>query len=157
MMVPRDIVAFFDPLPDHPEWAGLIDRGPPGRRLGRALGPDGVLAVHARYDPHAARSRRPLHCPGRTGPELERRVLEVRDRWGWGPRKIHDYLSGQGLALPSARTGGSVLRRRCYWGKIGFERLDRKGDHYAVSPHVEFPEVPPALLRGPRGFPNENQ
>jgi transposase InsO family protein len=85
--------------------------------------------------PLADRSRRPRHSPGRTDPETERRVLEVRDRWGWGPRKIHAYLTGQGESLPSARTVGAVLRR-----------------HGRTAPP---PAEPAPLQRFERGAPNE--
>jgi transposase InsO family protein len=62
-------------------------------------------------EPLTDRSRRPLRRPGRTAPQVEARALEVRDRWGWGPRKIHAYLTAAGVALPSPRTVGAVLRR----------------------------------------------
>lgn len=87
-------------------------------------------------EPPVDRPRRPHNSPGRTAGDVERRVLEVRDRWGWGPRKIHAYLAGQGVALPSARTVGSVLRR-----------------HGRAAPPP--PAEPAATQRFERGAPNE--
>jgi transposase InsO family protein len=86
-------------------------------------------------EPLDDRPRRPHRSPGRTGPEIEDRILEVRDRWGWGPRKIHAYLTAQGLALPSARTVGSVLHR-----------------HGRTAPRTAEPS---AVQRFERGAPNE--
>jgi len=57
------------------------------------------------------RSRRPHHSPGRTAEALEQAVLEVRDQFGWGPRKIRAYLNRHGLVLPSVRTLAAILHR----------------------------------------------
>jgi transposase InsO family protein len=70
----------------------------------------------ARHDaepdrPPADRSRRPHASPGRTPEEAERSVLEARDRWGWGPRKLHAVLRAEGRPAPPVRTIGAVLRR----------------------------------------------
>ncbi len=62
-------------------------------------------------EPLADRSRRPARSPGRTDLEVEARILEVRDRWGWGPRKVRAYLADRGVELPSIRTVGAVFRR----------------------------------------------
>lgn len=66
----------------------------------------------------ADRSRRPAHSPGRTDAQIERQVLAVRDRFGWGPRKIHAFLLQQAQRdavvppiLPSIRTLGAILAR----------------------------------------------
>ena len=56
-------------------------------------------------------SRRPDHSPARTCSSIEQRILEVRDRYRWGARKIHAVLSRQGLDPPSIRTVHAVLRR----------------------------------------------
>jgi transposase InsO family protein len=61
-------------------------------------------------------SRRPLGSPKRTDETIEQKILEVRQRYRWGARKIHAYLSRQGLCLPSSRTVNNILRRR---GAIG--------------------------------------
>jgi transposase InsO family protein len=70
----------------------------------------------ARFDadpdaPLADRSRRPRRSPARTAEEAERAVLEVRDRHGWGPRKIAAVLAREGRPAPPARTVAAVLRR----------------------------------------------
>jgi transposase InsO family protein len=83
----------------------------------------------------ADRSRRPLRSPGRTDTEAEQRVLEVRDRYGWGPRKIRALLTDRGVDLPSIRTVGAILRR-----------------HGRTTP---TPVVPAPMQRFERGAPNE--
>jgi transposase InsO family protein len=77
------------------------------------------LARHRRQpgEPLRDRSRRPLTSPDRTPAAVERAVLEARDRFGWGPRKIHAYLRQCGRAdLPTARTVAAILRRH---GRVG--------------------------------------
>jgi transposase InsO family protein len=66
----------------------------------------------------ADRPRRPRRSPARTGPEVERLVLDARDRFNWGPRKIHAFLLQQAARdalptppLPSVRTLGAILGR----------------------------------------------
>lgn len=70
----------------------------------------------ARYDaepqaPLVDRSRRPRRCPARTPETLERLVLEARDRWGWGPRKLHAVLRRDGHPAPPIRTIAAILAR----------------------------------------------
>jgi len=75
----------------------------------------------ARHDaePDAAlvdRSRRPRSSPARTAGDIEQQVLGVRDRFNWGPRKIHFYLLQQHRDLspgqvPAIRTVADILRR----------------------------------------------
>jgi len=62
-------------------------------------------------DPLLDRSRRPRRSPGRTDPACERRVLAVRDQYGWGARKIHAFLHERGQDPPSVRTVHQILRR----------------------------------------------
>ena len=59
------------------------------------------------------RSRRPHHSPQRTPPEVEQRVLEVRDAHpAWGGRKIQHRLERLGEAVvPPASTITEILRR----------------------------------------------
>ena len=58
------------------------------------------------------RSRRPRRSPRRTGPDDAERVLAVRDRFGWGARKVHAYLLRHDeQPPPSLRTVGRILRR----------------------------------------------
>ena len=59
----------------------------------------------------ADRSRRPVHSPLRTGPAMEAHVLDLRDRFNWGPRKIHSDLLRRSLSPPSIRTVCAVLTR----------------------------------------------
>lgn len=66
--------------------------------------------------PLADRSRRPHASPARTPADREQAVLAVRDRFGWGPRKLHAYLTARGAALPSVRTVAAILRRH---GRVG--------------------------------------
>jgi transposase InsO family protein len=56
-------------------------------------------------------SRRPHTSPTRTAEVIANAVRAVRDQFGWGPRKIHAYLSAQGQTLPSARTVAAIRRR----------------------------------------------
>ena len=58
------------------------------------------------------RSRRPHLSPARTHPDIERHVLDARDRYGWGARKIRALLQRQGISVPSARTVHAILARR---------------------------------------------
>ncbi len=59
------------------------------------------------------RSRRPATCPLKTSPELEREILDVRARFGWGARKIRAYLiQHKQLELPSINTVQNILHRR---------------------------------------------
>jgi len=61
--------------------------------------------------PLADRSRRPASSPARTAEDLERRILEVRESFGWGGRKIQAYLAAQDVPVPSVRTVTNILRR----------------------------------------------
>lgn len=86
-------------------------------------------------EPLTDRSRRPHASPGRTQEAVELCVVAVRRRFGWGPEKIHDYLVARGIAVPSARTVASILRRR---GVIGpappasepLQRFERSAAHH---------------------------
>lgn len=62
-------------------------------------------------DPLEDRSRRPAHCPGKTGPATESDILRLRDAHGWGPRKIHARLLAQNRSVPSITTVANVLTR----------------------------------------------
>jgi transposase InsO family protein len=56
------------------------------------------------------RSRRPLSSPTRTSGRIEGRVMELRDRYGWGARKIHRLLEREGIELPAV-TVHRILKR----------------------------------------------
>lgn len=82
------------------------------------------------------RSRRPLASPARTCQEVEQRVLELRDAYRWGPRKVHAYLRREGLVgLPSRRTVANILARH--------GRVERVVDE------------PPSVQRFERPAPND--
>ena len=53
----------------------------------------------------------PGRSPGRTPEDVERAVLEARDRCGWGPRKLHAVLAAEGRPAPPPRTIAAILRR----------------------------------------------
>lgn len=94
----------------------------------------------ARFDQDPAavlvdRSRRPHSCPHQTGQGIEREVLLVRERFGWGARKVHAFLLRQGLDVPSIRTVHAILVRR---GQV-----------------QDDPTPPRAPLRFERSSPNE--
>jgi transposase InsO family protein/transposase-like protein len=50
------------------------------------------LARYRREESLADQSRRPGHSPGKTCEPLEAEVLDIRQRFNWGPRKIHRIL-----------------------------------------------------------------
>ena len=62
------------------------------------------------------RSRRPQRSPARTEPDLEQAILQVRDTYGWGPRKIHAHIKNQNITCCCIRTVANVLRRH---GRVG--------------------------------------
>jgi transposase InsO family protein len=89
--------------------------------------------------PLADRPRRPASSPGRTPAAVEARVLGLRDRHRWGPRKIHHALRRDPdppVPLPAARTVADILRR-----------------HGRVAPPRPAPA--PAPLRFERAAPND--
>lgn len=90
----------------------------------------------------ADRSRRPHRSPKKTDPEAERRVLDVRDRYNWGPRKIHFFLKGQEPqhAVPAIRTVADVLARH---GRVA----------RPAAPDADA--APAAVQRFERAAPNE--
>lgn len=94
----------------------------------------------ARYDgqpgqPLADRPRRPRRSPRQTPAAVERRIVEARDRFGWGARKLRAYLRARGGPVPSARTVHQVLARH---GRL-------------AAP----PAPPPGWQHFERGAPNE--
>ena len=56
-------------------------------------------------------SRRPRASPRRTDQLVEIQVLETRDLYGWGARKIRAYLARRGTDVPSIRTVHAILAR----------------------------------------------
>jgi transposase InsO family protein len=58
------------------------------------------------------RSKRPNHQPTQTSPEMEAKVVSLRDETGWGGRKIARVLRDQGWKeVPHANTVTDILRR----------------------------------------------
>jgi len=66
-------------------------------------------------DAMVEQSRRPHTSPSRTAPEIEARVIAMRQQRyqrGWGAKKIHHELRQQGLKpLPSVSTINAILKR----------------------------------------------
>jgi len=65
------------------------------------------LRVEALQD----QTRRPHHSPQRTSEEQEQKVLAVRDKTGWGARKIHDVLA-RTIKPPPVITIHRILQRQ---------------------------------------------
>jgi transposase InsO family protein len=83
----------------------------------------------------AERSRRPHHSPRQTSSAIERRVVELRERYpDWGARKLQYKLGEQGLALTVSTLHRILLRHG----------LIREEDRHR-----------PALQRFERATPNE--
>jgi len=60
----------------------------------------------------ADRSRAPKESPGRTSESMERLVVAVRKRYGWGGRKTRDLLLNMGEErVPAASTMTGIFRR----------------------------------------------
>jgi transposase InsO family protein len=59
----------------------------------------------------ADRSRRPQHSPRRSEPVIEEQVLAIRDRYGWGARKIKACLERAGDGPLAKSTVHSILLR----------------------------------------------
>jgi transposase InsO family protein len=58
------------------------------------------------------RSRRPHSSPGRTAPEMEARIVDLREVHPWGGRKLARRLQDLGVAgVPAVSTMTEVLRR----------------------------------------------
>src|SRR5262249_19171892 len=92
----------------------------------------------ARFDgqqPLLDRSRKPHRSPARTSDELETAVLEVREQFGWGPRKITAYLKSHDRPAPPVRTTAAILRR-----------------HHRIAP---APATPDEVQRFERPEPNQ--
>lgn len=56
-------------------------------------------------------SRRPHTSPCQTPQRVEQRILELRDQFGWGARKLRAVLCRRGQRVPSVRTVHAVLGR----------------------------------------------
>ena len=67
------------------------------------------------------RSRRPRHSPARTAAAVEARVVELRQRHGWGGKKLQVLLEREGVHL-SVSTVNRILRRQ---GELGQHQAHR--------------------------------
>jgi len=56
------------------------------------------------------RPRRPHNSPRRTPAEVEQRVAQLRQQYGWGAEKLAVLLGREGIAVP-VRTVSQILRR----------------------------------------------
>jgi len=109
----------------------------------------------ARHDaepeaPLIDRSRRPRHSPGQTPAESERAVLEARDRWGWGPRKLHAVLRRAGRPAPPVRTIAAIAAQRTLAARLQGAAGGRPmHGHAAVGPRrpLALPALPASLHR----------
>lgn len=81
-------------------------------------------------------SRRPRTSPARTPADLEQAILQLRQQYGWGARKIRALLGQQQTGVPSTRTITAVLRR-----------------HHQITPRPMA--VRPPLQPFERAAPNE--
>lgn len=77
------------------------------------------------------RSRRPHHSPKQTPPEVERVVVEARERHpAWGGRKLKRWLENRGYgAIPAPSTVTEIL------GRHGLLDLEEGGKH---KPYTRF-------------------
>ena len=102
--------------------------GPTGRLWVKRYREQGISGI-------AERSRRPHHSPRKTSDQLERRVVEIRERFpDWGARKLQYQLQQEGVKLTVSTVHRILLRH----GMVLEEDSHR-----------------PALLRFERAAPNE--
>lgn len=87
------------------------------------------------------RSHRPDSCPHATAPGVVRRILKIRDKRGWGARKIRKKLLDDPTIdhAPSHDTIGRVLKRN---GRIKERKPRRRRTH--PGPPVPIPPEPNA-------------
>lgn len=63
------------------------------------------------YEAVKEKSRRPHHSPERTSPEIEQRIVELRQaRPDWGARKLQELLKKEGIQLPVITVHRILLR-----------------------------------------------
>lgn len=76
-----------------------------GYKLLRRYQKEGLRAIEDR-------SRRPRHSPRRTDAQMEQRVVDLREQFHWGGRKISDRLRKLGYSeVPAPSTVTGILRR----------------------------------------------
>src|SRR4030042_2689158 len=76
-------------------------------------------------------SRRPHHSPGQTSEGVEARVVVLRQRFGWGGRKLALQLAKEGIILGAAPVDRIIQRRGRGGpdtrGRGGAQRFGRDG------------------------------
>ena len=79
------------------------------------------------------RSRAPQSCPHRTPAEVERRILGLRAKYGWGAKKLLQALEKRHprLELPARSTVNAILERH---GKLHKRRRRRRWKHPGAVP-----------------------
>jgi transposase InsO family protein len=85
----------------------------------------------------ADRSRRPEHSPRRSEPAIEQQVLAIRDRYGWGARKIKTCIERAGQGRLAKSTAHAILLRH--------ERVPRSPDQVS-GPYQRFEQERPNQL-----------
>ena len=95
----------------------------------------------------AEMDRRPHHSPSKIGSDIESKVLELRDRSGWGATRLSAFLRNDGIRLAPS-TVHRALRRN---GRVGM-----KHTHSATwMIQILLAENPLLVLE--REFPNKAQ
>lgn len=56
------------------------------------------------------RSHRPQHCPHRIEWSIEKRVIKLRERYGWGARKLQSLLVNEDISLPVVTINRIIAR-----------------------------------------------
>lgn len=76
----------------------------------------------------ADRSHRPERCPHATDSELIQALLQLRTRWGWGARKLHQLLLDDWptARVPAVATIHRILTRH---GRVPKRRRSRRRAH----------------------------
>jgi transposase InsO family protein len=96
------------------------------------------------------RSRRPFHSPGRTRPEMEQRIVKLREQWpDWGAAKLLTILRQQNpeMASIASRTVHRILDRH---GLIQASERQRIADQrFERSAPNELWQMD---FKGPQGF-----
>jgi transposase InsO family protein len=79
------------------------------------------------------RARAPASCPHRTPPKVEREILALRKRYGWGAKKLLQVLGRRhpGKVWPARSTVNAILDRH---GRLRKNRRRRKWQHPGAAP-----------------------
>lgn len=116
------------------------------------------------------RSRCPRHSPDRTSPEVEQRVVELRQQYGWGGRKLRVLLQREGVELGAA-TIDRILKRKDLVGilaRVPLWQIEWRRNYYTTglrqekllkiqclprAPYTRVEPTPPNLLPGAYSSP----